>query len=451
MKKYIAMLLALLMACSCLGVMAEEEQAAPAATTAVFDFSFNENLLSAMLQMEGDEETAAMLSMVMPVLNKLGMQVIYTETEEELSLTLNGMPLFTMGAYTDEDSVTMLSDLFPNYSLVMPLSTQQTIPEIDVTALTALMAPHVLSAQENLLPYIAPAEAGAYEFDGAAFDAKTVIKMNMYEFRVWTAQVLSSVIADEALMNLVRSMAEITGLDNAASALEEMKTAAPEEGETEGSVTLCVYTSAQNANAYYTLDLLAEESILSLQFSKIGNQLHMALLAGEDVFLSVEQMRSAAMLGSDEAVLLDITLKMEDEKTINEGKIDIYAGMYMGLSMVNTKLADGASFTLQLFLGLPGLPLMTVNGQYAPGGALTLRDTLVPAASITLDPAAMEENPDQAQLMLYQLMADLEQYGLPTVLSNAIMAMPNEISALLMMAYAPQGGIGAPAFDGVNN
>jgi len=450
MKKYIAMLLALLMACSCLGVMAEEEQAAPAVTTADFDFTFNESLLSAMLQMDGDEETAAMLSMVMPLLNKLGMRMVYTETEEEFSLTLNDMPLFTMGAYTDETGVTMISDLFPNYSLVMPLSAQEAAPELDIDALSALIAPHLLSASGKLAPYISPAETGIYEFEGVAFDSKTVIKMNMYQFRVFIADVFSAVLADEALMNLVRSMAEVTGLEDLTANLEEMKTAAPEEEELEGSVILCTYASSQSSDTYITLDVQNEEAVFSLQCGMLGKQIRMTLLTGDDVFLSLDQMRSAAMLGSDEAVLMDITLKMEDADTVSEGKIDIYAGMYLGMNFANSKLAEGASaFTMNLFLGLPTLPLLTVNGQYAPGGALTLRDTIVPATAITLDPAAMEENPDQAQLMLYQLMADLEQYGLPTMLSNAIMAMPNEISALLMMAYAPAQEE-VQTFDGIN-
>lgn len=445
MKKLIALMMILALALSYTGAMAEA--ASQKAYTANFTLSFDENALYSLLGVENADEDMPEMEMILPLLRNLGGQIIATEEGEEMSLTLKNAPLFTLGIYYNEDHLTMLSDLFPNYALAMP---QQQMPEISEEKLMAIITPQVNTIANGMKNRITGTENGAYEFEGVTFDTKVTIEIPAKECITALADTLHALLTNETFLNLLSSMGEVSGLDEALQEIEALK-ATPAE-ELTGGLIIHRYSQAGTENQYFDINLQGTEMVLSLQGGLVEGKIYLQLLAGEDVFLNQEQMIKAAKQYSSDAVLLKCTIIPGATEYDMELQMDLYAEMYMGMHMKTSKLPlIGHAMNVDFILTPDGDPLLSLSGLILSGGQLTLKETLTPAETISLDPALVAAAGEEYQTAMYNLGNDIGSFGLNTLLANAAMAMPEEVSALITYLMAPPETTDSYTFDGIND
>ncbi|MBQ4075817.1 MAG: hypothetical protein IJD39_11540 [Clostridia bacterium] len=447
MKKLIALLMILTLSLSCTGAMAE---AAPQqAYSAHFTLSFDEDMLYSLLEMEKTEENAADMEMILPLLRNLGGKVIASEEGGEMSLTLNGASLCTLGVYYDEEKMTMLSDLFPNYALTMP---RQQMPEISEEELMAVITPQINSIVSGMKNRITGTENGAYEFEGVTFDTKVTIEIPASECVMAVADVMQALLTNETVIKLLTSMGEADMLNEALKEIEDAK-AAPTDDLT-GGLIIREYTQTGTQNQYFDIHLQGAEVVLALQGGLVEGKVYLQLLAGEDVFLNQEQMIKAAKQYSGDAVLIRCVATPGASQYDMDLQMDLYAGTYLGMHVkaANNRMM-GYMVNVSFSLVPGGDPLMNLSAliRTLPDGQFALKGTLTPTETISLDPATVDTASEEYQTALYNLGNDIGSFGLNTLLANAAMAMPEEVSALITYLMAPPETTESYTFDGVTD
>ena len=174
------------------------------------------------------------------------------------------------------------------------------------------------------------------------------------------------------------------------------------------------------------------------------------MLMGADIFLSRDDMRQAALSGSDDAVLLNVVIAMEGMKDFSI-KLDAYMGMYVGLSLAYATREDqGMDMNAGVYFLFEDQPLLSVTGSYIPGGQLTSPLTIEGKTVISMATPTNAEDYEAYQSNVASLGMEVASVGLNNIIANAAAAMPEEITALVTYLTAPAEPVDGVVIDGVN-
>lgn len=441
MKKLMALLLALVMALSCVGALAENTDALVTSTTQM-TFAVNDELVSALLpalaEQELTEEDQQMLSQLLAMLNNLGAKCVVAENGVQVELTLKDVPVATLVGAAGEDGLTLMSDLFPSYALTMPadaLAQTNTLP--DEAMLQSLEA-HLNALMERISAYAGQPEMGEFPLENVVFNVKQPYEMTQKDVALLVLNWLKELMADEALAPLFASVASAEGLD--AASLDGV--IAQLESMTEEDlmpVNVATYTVVDEqgqpgADFYFTADMGDDENVLAVSCGMAQGVMYVHLAFGEAIYTSLDEMRQAAAEGGSSAITIDMAAMIDQSQDAMGFGLDFYgAGMYVGLTLQGAQTEAGLAQEIALYFMTNQAPLLGVSCLTVPGGELTASMTTEGKTVISLE----ELMADEEGTLSGGLQLDVMSFGLNNLIANAAAAMPDEVTALVTALTAP--------------
>lgn len=443
MKKAFALMLSLMLALSFLTAVAEEKPINP--TTIDFSVSFDESVLLALLGTEISQENQALINTILPLLKKAGGRLIITPEGGEASFTLNSNAVATLGAYPEENNLKILSDLFPNYAIEIPMeAVTAAVNEDDAARMESAFTSIIAILESEMAPGENAVETGAYTLDGFTFDTKTTEYRTLQQCANDISAIYAKVMADETLKPMAESLLASLEMQDL-----PRKLASSDFSQVSGGVEIITYTAKDSQNQYLTMAIKDLGATFSAKCSLIDSKLSCQLVASEQPDLTAEQAKVLALTAENTLLLEGEFVPGEKEKDLS-ARLDLYAGMYVGAQLKSAVLPFiGQAITLDVNLVPGGAPILSFSGLIFDGGQLTLPASLAPATTITLDPSLLETEEGAAALnaLAYELGNDISTFGLTTALGNAAAAMPEEVSALIAYIMAsPDNASGIPLF-----
>ena len=126
MKKLIALLVAMMMAFSCVSVLAEETAISINVPnfTLTSEVTVNEEQVMALLPVLGlPEENVGMVQAFLPMLNGLSETIIFADMGLQYDLLLKGQEILSLVAEANEKGFALASNLVPSYKLTIQAGT----------------------------------------------------------------------------------------------------------------------------------------------------------------------------------------------------------------------------------------------------------------------------------------------------------------------------------------
>lgn len=442
MKKMLALILALLMALSCTGALAEE--ATP--VTMQGTVHFNEEMLSSLIGMAspemGEAEMQAM-DTLMAVLNNLGFQAVIGKTNAQIVLTLKGMPVMTVVAAETEKGYAAVSDLFPNYALTVSQETideltqsaLSSMPEMDAAAMEAALAAHGQALLTALKGYAGAPVAGEYTVEeGLTFNCQIPYEITATELAALILNAAKAMLKDPALAPLLTAAGEISEADIDA-ALADLTG----DAENQPDLNVALYANMDadgnlGEDFYLAADMGDDEFVVGIMAGVVDKTLSATLIFGDAIYASMDEMIAAAVDGSGEAFVIDLFVAPGEKETDASVSMDVYAmGQYMGYYMETLTEETVTTSYAEIYYMDPEAPLMSIEVLSMPTGEdvtlnLTDETPVVTMESLLNDTEGTASMP---------LMMDVMSYGINNVLANAAAAMPDEITALITLLNTP--------------
>lgn len=454
MKKLLALMMALVLALSCVGAFAEDTTAVlPTNTTTTISISMNGEMFAALAGDSATEEDQQMLAQTLSLINNLGARIITTENGVQAELTLKDTTVATVVGVTSETGALAVSDLFPSYAVTLaPETLAQTLPgpSLDTEALMAALQAKLDALTESVASYAGEAQMGEYTFEGATFNVMQPYQMTMKEFATLLLSWMQSMMADPELAPLFSSM-EGLDADALSEAMEELNEMGEEQATAPVNAALYAVMDANGQpgeDAYITFDMTEDENIIALAFGKVQNVAYAHLIYGDAAYTSLDEMRQAAIAGAENAIVVDLAAAPgEGEADIAMG-LDLYnQGVYMGLLLQSARTEAGLAQNISLYMMNDQAPLFTLDALTVPGGEITASPDTEGKTLVSLE-ALMA---DEEGTLSGNLLMDIMSYGLNTLIANASIVMPDEVTALVnaMSAPAPEA-TDAPA-EGVSD
>ena len=116
MKKLLSLLLALALALSCAGAVAEEALPLETKTTV----AVNAETMTALLGGALGTDDAQLPQLLVSLISALGVHSVAAETGTQTEVTLKDTPILTFSCAPAEEGLALVSDLFPSYAIVVP-------------------------------------------------------------------------------------------------------------------------------------------------------------------------------------------------------------------------------------------------------------------------------------------------------------------------------------------
>ena len=138
MKKLIALLVAMMMAFTCVSALAETAEEQPGLPfdlaipnlTLTYSLELDEEQAAALLATaQLPEESAGMAKMLLPLLNGLGEQLIFADNGVQYDLSVKGQEILSLVAEATETGFALSTNLLPSYLLTIQTATIQKLVE----------------------------------------------------------------------------------------------------------------------------------------------------------------------------------------------------------------------------------------------------------------------------------------------------------------------------------
>ncbi|MBR0368494.1 MAG: hypothetical protein IJH86_08925 [Clostridia bacterium] len=216
MKKLLALIVALMMALTCVSAFADNVYT---------KVTVNGDLAKGLLSGFGmPEDQMAIVDPVIALVNALGVSVTTVADGAQIDLDLNGSPAVTLGFAADEQGAKVVSNLIPNYLLTV---SQETIGQL-MEQVAANMpgaggegGMNMGAMMETFGGYFQPwfeacASAGQpgdpvtgeYEFEGYKFDTMVPVTVDMAVITEATRKLIDDLSADPAAMAAIKGFAQ---------------------------------------------------------------------------------------------------------------------------------------------------------------------------------------------------------------------------------------------------
>lgn len=436
MKKVLALLMTLVLTLSCVGALAEE------ATTTKATLSVNGDML-AMLAGLTDAEDQQLLNTILAVVNNLGLTAVEAEGASQLTLTLKDAPVSsTTLTFGDEGSMVMVSDLFPSHAITLSAADLSqfmgSMPsEEEITALVSSLEAPMAAFMEGFLSHATAPVTGEYEFEGAAFNAMVTIDMTMDEMKILVLNLVKSLMENPTTASLFASMGDI----NVAEIDEELKDLAEADPEDTVPLNIALYNNEAEGNVYITLNVADEDMTFSVAGGLVNGTFSLHLVAGESIYTSVEEMRQAAMVGSGDVMVFDWVIAIDEAmETLNATMDMIFQGVSLRLAID----LSASAIKMDLYFMTTDAPILSINLMVDNGGEI------VPVTTEGKTVINFMELANDAEGALSSaLLMDVMSFGLNNLIANAAAAMPDEVSALVMLLSGPSATQSTTQVEGI--
>lgn len=458
MKKLVALLMALVLALSCTAAFAEEAAAATGTMTGL-SVALDENYVKALadtMDPNGSLGYAQAANAILQVLDNLGIYVVEEGDLAHVSVELNETVIANLTAAADDTGVSVVSSLFPHYAiraegasfsdLTNPTYTinGQTVSAEEITAavqqFTATATPYWEDVQ-TVTAQITP----VVNEDGSQTEALTTKHLAAI-LTAWSTRLS----ADTTMQTYLQMFLEAYNQQHPAEeqltlpALMQSLQSAIEELNNEEEVQVADATVSVNEATGEQLFIVSVMESLYLQMDVYVNEnnhqcvdfLVMTDSSESGEAESWEDIYNAITSGENtEDLLLGVTIEITDSETVD-------AQLYAYVDGEKWQLAFGVTGATEQFNGFAYLSLDP--GMGLDDGLVTLNvvsldlgeplDIAAPSLEglTVLDASTMGE--DEANLLL----ADLQNYGLATLITNAQTAMPEQVALLLTLLTSAQ-------------
>ena len=437
MKKMLALMIALMMALSCFGAVAEE-LAIPEipSFTATASVTVDQEQLLSVLPMFGiSESDLGMVKMVLPIVSNLGIRAAVADGAQ-IDVLLKGAEMASIACAPTEEGLILVSDVLPSYVITVSNETIQQLVEqmtsqaqnlmenVDMEALSNAVMGHIgtflAEAQEALT--VGEPELGEYEFEGIAFNVKVPVTVNVKALAKAIVNTIKNLAQDENVLAVLQSAAQLSGqeidlsqidlsqLDETAAQIEQT---ADEEAP---ALTADLYSqinedgTAANGNVYIAavLDTKTEDAGV-ITASVLAADMNVKAVA--DIPAQEINVELAGVLGDGQFA----------------GYIEVNAmGMYIGLEANGSFGEEGLHIEETTYF-MSKTPLVTEALDVVPGGELTLGFDTEGKTVVTVEEIMADEEGN----LLNGLMMDAMSNGLNGLLAKAAEVMPEEVTALV--------------------
>lgn len=461
MKKLVALLMALVLALSCTAAFAEEA-AAPTGTMTGLSVSLDENYVKAMagaMDPDGSLGYAQAADALLQVLSNLGIYVVEEGDLAHVSVELNETVIANLTAAADDTGVSVVSSLFPHYAiraegasfsdLATPTYTfnGQTISAEEITAavqqFTATATPYwedVQTVTTQITPVVnedgsqtaaltTKHIAAILTAWGTRLSADTTMQtyLQMFLEAYNDGQPAEEQLTLPALMQSLQSA--IKELNNEEEVQVADATVSVNEATGEQLFIVTVMESLYlqmsvyvNENNHQCVDFMVMTDSSEDGETESWEDVYKAITNGENTddlvagllveltdSETVDMMLYAFVDGAEWDVCFGVTGQTENYKNYAYLTVDPGMGLENGLFALDMAIIDLDSSLESMGITMPSLDGLTV-----------------------LDASTMGE--DEANLLL----ADLQNYGLATLITNAQTAMPEQVALLLTLLTSAQ-------------
>lgn len=457
MKKLVALLMALVLALSCTAALAEE--AAAAGTMTGMYLSANSDYLKAMvgaMDPDGSLGYAQALDAALQVLDNLGLYFVAEDDIAYISAELGETVVATLTGVNDENGVTVVSSLFPHYAIraegvsLTDLATPTYTfngQEISAEELTAMMQ----QVSTCITPYLEDAQAISAQLTPTVNEdgSVTLALTTQHIAALWTAW-STRLSSDTAMQSLLQTVLDaynqaqpaekqvtlpvlVQGMEYSAQELSAME-------ETE-MADLTVYTDETTGEQQIVITALDSLYLQLNDYINESNHQCLEILAMTDSSEaeSWEDVYNAITSGENtEDLLVGLVGELTDSETVDMMLYMYVDGEQWDISFGGTTAAEDynsyAYLSVNPGMGLDDglITLHIVNSDMDK----SLEDMGITAPSVegltVLNAAALSD--EDAQLVL----ADMQNYGLATLLTNAQTAMPEQVALLLTLLTSAQ-------------
>ena len=461
MKKLVALLMALVLALSCTAAFAEEAAAATGTMTGL-SVALDENYVKAMagaMDPDGSLGYAQAADALLQVLSNLGIYVVEEGDLAHVSVELNETVIANLTAAADDTGVSVVSSLFPHYAiraegasfsdLATPTYTfnGQTISAEEITAavqqFTATATPYwedVQTVTTQITPVVnedgsqtaaltTKHIAAILTAWGTRLSADTTMQtyLQMFLEAYNDGQPAEEQLTLPALMQSLQSA--IKELNNEEEVQVADATVSVNEATGEQLFIVTVMESLYlqmsvyvNENNHQCVDFMVMTDSSEDGETESWEDVYKAITNGENTddlvagllveltdSETVDMMLYAFVDGAEWDVCFGVTGQTENYKNYAYLTVDPGMGLENGLFALDMAIIDLDSSLESMGITMPSLDGLTV-----------------------LDASTMGE--DEANLLL----ADLQNYGLATLITNAQTAMPEQVALLLTLLTSAQ-------------
>ena len=419
MKKLFALVLALMLALSCV---------AASANTVYTKLTLDGDVIKQLLPGFGvPEDQLAMVDPIQAVVNALGVNVVTAADGAQVDLDLNGAQAISVGVAMDDAGTNIVSTLFPNYYLTLSNETVSSMMEqlaanmptgggeggMDMAALTEIFGGYFQKWMEACAAAGQPGEPvpGEYEFEGYTFDTMVPVTVDVAAIADATRSLMDELLADPAAMAAIKGMAQGAAQNSGEefdeanfeaefkAGFEEWLAHFPETAEAayycngeEGVPFYMEGSAVREENTYAYTMLFVDEGNMDMAFTMTGEQDMEAGFAMEDGAMSL---------------YLDM------------------GGMYFGLSFA----AEGDQLAIDVYFMNTEKPLASIAITVTEGGERTLPVDAAGKTALAVEEIMADGNSEAAQ----GLYADVQANGLGALLGVAMQQVP-ELGSLMGMA-----------------
>lgn len=455
MKKLVALLMALVLALSCTAAFAEEAAAATGTMTGL-SVSLDENYVKAIagaMDPDGSLGYAQAADAILQVLDNLGIYVVEEGNIIQMTMELGDSETVVadLTAAADENGISVVSSLFPHYVLRADGASLADLTKVNYTLNGQSMSEEEMNALaqqfvNGLTPYIQDMQAITAQItpvvneDGSQTEALTTKHiaaiLTAWSARLSTDTAMQSILQmgldvfNEGQPEQLSLAALMQDLQNGVESLNNVE-------ETEVA-DMTVYADETTGEQQIIFTLMDNVYVQLVTYVNENNHqcidiMCMSDSTGADSWETVYNAISSGENTDD--LLVGLTLELTDSETVD-------ALLYA--------FVDGAEW--DVWFGYTGnseaykhFAYLTVN----PGMGLENGLATLSMASIDLAEPANLEAPSTEGLTVLNalelsdadqklLLADLQNYGLATLITNAQTAMPEQVALLLTLLTSAQ-------------
>ena len=430
MKKLFALMMALLLALSCFGAVAEEESFnLPAVeipnVTATGAVTIDQDQLLSLLPMfDVDEETLSVVKAVLPVAANLGCRVTLNNGVQ-IDVQLKGQDVASAALAVTDDGLTVVSDVIPSYVLTLSKDTiQQFVDQIIEQIKAALGELDLQAIMERVMGYVqefaneamagivmGEPEAAEVTVNEYTFNMKLPISVDVKVLAKAVVGLVQKVANDEVIAPLL-SAADVT-LSVDEDTLAQIEST-PEDQLPTLNVDLYMIANEDGATeqVYYA------EAVADSKSEEVGQINVTALIENQNV--------NMALSIPSQNITVTFENTITDNYVGNAVNADI-AGMYFG-DFTNVYInEEGVQVEEELYVMNTDAPLLTANMTIVPGGELTLSFDEEGKTVLPIEQLMADEEGEAANGLLMDVMSN----GLNSVLAKAAEAMPEEVTELI--------------------
>ncbi|MER1994283.1 MAG: hypothetical protein ABS897_09630 [Eubacteriales bacterium] len=421
MKKLSAVLLALMLALTCLPAIAEEPaavtaQVPAAAATYQVKLSADKETAKNVLPLFGlAESQAGMIDPIVDLINALAVDVIIADGGVQVDLSLNGGSALSLGGTATEDGLVIASSLFPNYILTFSQESlqgmiQQYVPMaaggqgeaggMDMNAMGEAVGKYIAEFMAAFETAVKPGEAeqGTFEAEGITFDLRTPMDVDEAALAEAAKKLVSDLMNDEAVTGMLASVPNFSP-EELLKSVEEMLSE-----EHLPDVAVDVYSDSANQEIYCTVSEATYKEAESPAYR--FTMLNQGASGMKMDFLDLNSGMTVGMEYSTAGLFM----------SFDQG------GMYFA---VRIGTGENGEAVIDLFAVEKEKPLLTLSIAYIPEGARTLSLDTEGKTILAIEDMqgesgqqAMAGLTQEAQVNLMQLMALPEVSGLMKVLTQ---------------------------------